>query len=49
MLMACSPDIFGRAFDHIPDAVLITDGTGTVEFANRQLPALLGYSMRCPS
>src|SRR5580692_6241805 len=32
------------ALDAAPDALLIVDGAGVVQFANRQVSALFGYS-----
>jgi PAS domain S-box-containing protein len=43
-LVEWSAEFFRSALDHIPDAVLISDGDGAVRFANRQVPALFGYS-----
>ena len=43
-LVEWSAEFFRSALDHVPDAVLISDGDGAVRFANRQVPALFGYS-----
>jgi PAS domain S-box-containing protein len=43
-LVEWSAEFFRSALDQIPDAVLISDGDGAVRFANRQVPALFGYS-----
>lgn len=38
-----SADLLGHALDSAPDAIVITDASGTVVFANAQVTTLLGY------
>lgn len=45
MAVPFSPDLFRHALDLIPDAVLISDSHGAVQFANRQVRRLLGYAI----
>lgn len=45
MAVSWSPKLFRDALDQIPDPVLVSDSAGTVRFANRQVPLLLGYSI----
>lgn len=45
MVMPSSADMFRSAFDQVPDAIVISDDSGAVQFANQQVPALFGYSL----
>ncbi|MDQ2945367.1 MAG: PAS domain S-box protein, partial [Acidobacteriota bacterium] len=38
------PELAQSALDAAPDALLIVDGNGIVQFANRQVSALFGYA-----
>lgn len=39
-----SAHLLGTVLESAPDAIVIVDGSGRIEFANRQVTALLGYS-----
>ena len=36
-------DLVRRAFDSVPDAMVITDSSGTIVFTNHQVSSLFGY------
>jgi two-component system, sensor histidine kinase len=38
-----SSELVRSVLDSLPDAMIIIDGSGTILFANRQVPALFGY------
>jgi len=42
-MLPISPDLARSALEAAPDAILILDHTGIIQFANRQVSALFGY------
>ncbi len=42
-MRAAPPELARSALDAAPDAMIIVDGAGTIQFANRQVSALFGY------
>ena len=42
-MLAISSELARNALDAAPDAMIIIDGSGVIQFANRQVSALFGY------
>ncbi|MGO9594443.1 MAG: PAS domain S-box protein [Steroidobacteraceae bacterium] len=43
-MLSTSPDLARSALDAAPDAMIIIDALGVIQFANRQVSALFGYA-----
>lgn len=42
-MLSLSAEFARRTLDAAPDAIIVIDGSGTIQFANRQVTALFGY------